>query len=578
MESDLKTILLVGDMPNCIGYKLILRFLEAGYNVKAPGCFVIEEDIKGVVLRNKKFLEIEYNPYDEKKLKEIISGCFAVMYFDSSVCDNNLEINSNFDELDKIKITKIISNISKNCRVHHFVYGLIPVVFGDEVELNKNEEVQFKKLNDYFKKIAVDQFIITTLQPCSNANVFNRQKLDLKISIIRNRTINTRKARLYDDCKKQIFSISAIQLTENCEWGESHGYEFHVKGIFDLCRFILEYYDNDKKKKWVSQILFQLYLDHFYFFRHLVRYARNPRIPFWGRIVSIAIAIHRTFDVAMMMFLLHVWPEQVYRFSTRKLLPKKSERFNAKERSVIPFDLIESKTNNMKRMKKINIIMRGKSFNISDLDNLEGPTFLVNFDNFVENYDNNINLTKINEGVTYMSGKIGSLYRLTKLDHLVCHVEVSRVAENGKTFPPDGYSDISWYEKLPDNPNFSRISIAEKICRPYKLPLPSSWRPAGAGLNSLCALLYFADKINIYGWDYYLESSPEDMTYWQLFFNLNKFSLDVFRSKLHFECGLINFYFAYHLSRLSRIKNYGFLGKLNSHEKLIRKIERVLYN
>ena len=33
-------------------------------------------------------------------------------------------------------------------------------------------------------------------------------------------------------------------------------------------------------------------------------------------------------DVCMMMTLFHIWPEQVYRFSTRKLLPSKKNRYS----------------------------------------------------------------------------------------------------------------------------------------------------------------------------------------------------------------------------------------------------------
>ena len=33
--------------------------------------------------------------------------------------------------------------------------------------------------------------------------------------------------------------------------------------------------------------------------------------------------LSRLKDVIIMMFLLHIWPEQVYRFSTRKFLPSK---------------------------------------------------------------------------------------------------------------------------------------------------------------------------------------------------------------------------------------------------------------
>ena len=40
--------------------------------------------------------------------------------------------------------------------------------------------------------------------------------------------------------------------------------------------------------------------------------------------------ISRLIDVFLMMLALHFWPEQAYRFSTRKLLPGKKNRFSKK--------------------------------------------------------------------------------------------------------------------------------------------------------------------------------------------------------------------------------------------------------
>ena len=46
-------------------------------------------------------------------------------------------------------------------------------------------------------------------------------------------------------------------------------------------------------------------------------------------------------DVAMMMLLFQIWPEQTYRFSTRKLLPPKKNRFSKNAKPIIPFNILE---------------------------------------------------------------------------------------------------------------------------------------------------------------------------------------------------------------------------------------------
>ena len=599
----LKTILVVGDVPRSIGNDMVCIFLDAGYKVKAPDKFVYRIDgnlighlsqmdfFSGSTLtkENDNFTEIEYNLGNEKKLKEIISGCYAVVYLTYNLYDYRDEINSNLGRLISQEPLTSIADISKACGVHQFICGSIPIMYRNEDDPQVTEDVRMKGLIDYysnyhdlckeyFKKLAAEQFVFTIVQPCIFPSDSHRRKLDLNVITFTNHTINNSKIRLFGNSKKQVCPIPVdkdgmilnnLRLDVGYGKGESYIYECHIKGIFDLCLFILEHpADKVNKKNWFYRVMYQGILEHFYFGRYLADFLRKPRVPFLGRMKFVARAIKRLFDASMMMFLLHVWPEQVYRFSTRKLLPNKSERFNMNDKPTVPFELIEERTSKIQRTEEINVVMRGSSFDISNLDNLNGPIYLVNFNCPIETQ----------KDVIYLEQSIPNAYVMQQLGFSVCHVEVNRVAENGKRFPPNSYLSLKWYEKLLDKPNFKRIAIAEKICRPFKLPLSSSWRPAGAGLNAICALSYFADKINVYGWDFYLESSPDDMSYWELFSNLYKFRLDVFRSRLHFECAIINFYYGYHLSKLNNIKIYGYIGQLNRHEKLIKKIDRVLFN
>ena len=149
-----------------------------------------------------------------------------------------------------------------------------------------------------------------------------------------------------------------------------------------------------------------------------------------------------------------------------------------------------------------------------------------------------------------------------------------------------------------NNRNCRHITLEDKI---YRLPLEKTvkpitphaalrkFTPSGSFLPALCALTFFAEKINVYGWDFYLDSSPEKMNYWQLFFNMYKFKFDTgiffrkssagsVRSRMHFESALVNFYYGYRLSQMPNINMHGYMGQLDKHEKLIKKIERVLFN
>ena len=120
--------------------------------------------------------------------------------------------------------------------------------------------------------------------------------------------------------------------------------------------------------------------------------------------------------------------------------------------------------------------------------------------------------------------------------------------------------------------------MVEKMYKPPILPPFPNWAPVGSVIPNICALSFFAEKINVYGWDFYMDSSPKKMNYWNVFFNMYKFKLDLKRSKNHFESALINFYYGYHFSRLPNVNIHGYMGQLDKHEKLIKKIERVLFN
>ena len=106
----------------------------------------------------------------------------------------------------------------------------------------------------------------------------------------------------------------------------------------------------------------------------------------------------------------------------------------------------------------------------------------------------------------------------------------------------------------------------------------ATWSPTGSLIPYLYTLAKFSKRVNVYGWDFYLDKSPKKMGYWEIFFSLYKYKKDVLRSKNHFESALINFYYAYQFSKLPNVKIYSYLGELGKHKKLIKRIERVLFN
>jgi len=319
--------------------------------------------------------------------------------------------------------------------------------------------------------------------------------------------------------------------------------------------------------------------------------------------------LSRLKDVMMMMILLHIWPEMTYKFSTKKFLPSKKNRFCKKKKPTIPFELLKSKSNNIPIMNEINIIGRGSSFNYNNLKKIKGPTFLGSFwvplkmdnngniiytyetlgsKNFAKtlsqenhNYDikNAYKLKEFKKKIfVYVISRVKPIRKFKKNEEKILSVLVYVKNKNGTYKALDERQEKKKYQNLFKDKKCQRISVGDKA---YLSPMPdnySKFAPTGSFLPTICALSYFAKKINIYGWDFYLPSSPKNMNYWKLFFNMYYYDADVNRSKNHFESALINFYYGYHLSRLPNFKIHGYMGKLAKHKKLINRIEKVLFN
>ena len=319
------------------------------------------------------------------------------------------------------------------------------------------------------------------------------------------------------------------------------------------------------------------------------------------------IILSRLKDVLMMMILFHIWPEQTYRFSTRKLLPAKKNRFSKESKPIIPFELLKSQSSKLPKMKEVNLVALGSSFNLNDINKLNGPIFLSHFWNPLEINNNGAlicydsdhirkidGLNRTRESQNFTVGEVDkkindqqkkTLEELKKKNFTYIHSDrriLELIRKNGhnalavKTYATDKEGNYILTGEKCEEP--LKILMVEKMYKPPILPPFANWIPFGSLIPSICALSFFAEKINVYGWDFYMDSSPEKMNYWSVFFNMYKFKLDLKRSKNHFESALINFYYGYHFSRLPNVNIHGYMGQLDKHEKLIKKIERVLFN
>ena len=181
------------------------------------------------------------------------------------------------------------------------------------------------------------------------------------------------------------------------------------------------------------------------------------------------------------------------------------------------------------------------------------------------------------KNITYVIGRKNVLDALKERGHNVLSVLNYYENKEGDLCPCPVTLDYTKHllNKDHKSDSYNYIALVEKIYKP-SLADSNVILSGGSFLPTLCALSFFAEKVNVYGWDFYLESSPQNMSYWQLFFNMYRYTHD-HRSKNHFESALLNFYYGYQFSKLPNFNIHGYLGQLGKHEKLIQRIEKVLF-
>ena len=312
----------------------------------------------------------------------------------------------------------------------------------------------------------------------------------------------------------------------------------------------------------------------------------------------------RIFCVISMIIALHICPGQTYRFSSRKLLPSKKFRMTKKDVGNVPYRFLSNESSTFEEINEANAVSPGTSFDLNKLKNVQKPTYLLSFWNSLlidedgdiaySTKDNNkvfkfwsskvvghnINIKKnakykeyINSNITYVVGDNTDLIKkLSEAGHKVLVVNVIR-KKNSMNKELKDKKDFNKY----DHKNVKEISILDEIINyPTEKPHPG-YTQTGSVIPFLSAISFFSKKINVFGWDFFLEESPEDMNYLKLITKLYSNKLDFLRSGTHFEEALINFYLGYKLSLNEKFIIHSHMGKLKKHKSLMNKIEKVFF-
>lgn len=326
-------------------------------------------------------------------------------------------------------------------------------------------------------------------------------------------------------------------------------------------------------------------------------------------------------DVLCMILGLFFFKKIVYKFSTRKVLPPEQNKISLSDQITPPYELLKSISSSIPQLDQVTFISSSSSFDLNFLKKIKTPIFLCGFWNSLRLDENenilylpNPNLTgynyfnfRLNEklgkysdfkkfdelkeyknpNITYMHSVTTALDYIQSKGHKVLAVihylkkkdgEIYQISRNYEKpyFKDYGITDSKSLNQFLKSKKINQLHILERIYKPMEKPYSES-APTAGYLSYISALSFISKKINAYGWDFYLEDSPNNMSSLGLLLRIWNIKMDLKLSKFLFEIGLMNIYYAYKFSKMDKFNIQGRLSELSKHEKLIKKIEKIFY-
>ena len=306
--------------------------------------------------------------------------------------------------------------------------------------------------------------------------------------------------------------------------------------------------------------------------------ALNPQILIRLLLLGQRYAIRRL-RVNLMMFALEYSPQNAtYASGGRFKFPRKYERMR-KTNNVLD-DIVIINDGGF-HTDEVNLIVRGKSFDF-ERSNIQENVYLLNEalprdskqhgENPKKYFNKRVVLRPLKSPATYVSADHD--YAAWYMDNHVPLIFFEQVIRIDGDFI--GSSDSSAW---------GFIKKVEKYCSDrsdsffiqFYHKTKCSTIGTGSGIIAALTLAKLAKKLNIFGWDFRMESSPKYLNHKQALKALYNKELDEKMSLTHFEKALTHWLFASRLKELDHVNIHGYLNDVSCHPKLISKISRVYY-
>jgi hypothetical protein len=239
-----------------------------------------------------------------------------------------------------------------------------------------------------------------------------------------------------------------------------------------------------------------------------------------------------------------------YKGDIQKLVPALNERIVPMKNPIDEFEIV---VNGIKKLDEVNIIMRGSSFNIfGDCIDYSLPTFYLNY------YEGEIVESKSPIFIT-ADRRIYNIIKKNKKDDPV--IFISPFDHMKSDQPHKGNHEIF--------NNFDLSVFCKHVCGGLEL---------GSGLAAISVIKSVSNKVNIYGWDSYLDKDVSNMRFKQyLLYLFSTPSKPQYRRLKLISEKMLNFIYAKRFSDCKDIKINSYFSNINFNKEIYRKLKDIMY-
>ena len=277
----------------------------------------------------------------------------------------------------------------------------------------------------------------------------------------------------------------------------------------------------------------------------------------------------------LLFTLFFIAPKLIFLVSKEKYTVPKKYRWVRKKEFLDDWLFLKKEK---KTFSEANIIFRGDSFQrIKNKIDYNIPTFFVNFDDErIEDKPNYFCLTS-RSSQTYKDKNLGDYIKINTGFINLSGAPHWGSAEVKNKFKKNGFQEIA--DVISNNGVINKNNTENlNLC-------------FGTGLISIALVSNYFEKINIFGWDYYLKKDIEKLSFFETFnFLFNRHSPGYlfkksknyklperdFPTKRKFFSIIINWYYANLLRQSPRFKIFSYMEKIDQKKFFLRKIDKIL--